>query len=205
MKNIKLSFKLFEYKKTPVYLNISFFIIFLLFPFITTICILASVILHEMGHVYMSKKLGYNVEKILINIFGGAAIVDESYIDNNKNAIKIAMAGPVVNIILSLISFVFCIIFFKYEYIYDNILTLLTINLILTFTNLIPVFPLDGGRILYHTISIFNSKNSKKISSIISIIISSFFLIYAIHQLYFMLIIFTILFIFLNLMRYKEN
>jgi stage IV sporulation protein FB len=203
---MKLSFKIFEYKGTPIYINMLFLALFLFLPVNITISIFIAILLHEMGHIYMAKRLGYNVEKGFVSIFGGGAVVDESYTNDNRHAIKIALAGPVMNIIVSISCFILGIIFLNYEFIFKNIITLLSINLILAFINLIPVFPLDGGKVLLHSLSIYlPEKKSTNISVFISIILSISFLFYAISQSDFLLIAFTILFTIFNLLRLKHE
>jgi stage IV sporulation protein FB len=203
---MKLSFKLFEYKGTPIYINMLFLALFLFLPVNITIFIFIAILLHEMGHIYMAKKLGYNVEKGFVSIFGGGAVVDESYTNDDRHAIKIALAGPIVNIIISIFCFILGLLFLEYDFIFRNTLTLLSINLILAVLNLIPIFPLDGGRVLLHTLSIYlPKKTSTNISAFISIILSISFLFYAISQSDFLLIAFTILFTIFNLMRLKDE
>jgi stage IV sporulation protein FB len=203
---MKLSFKLFEYKGTPIYINMLFLALFLFLPVNVTLFIFIAILLHEMGHIYMAKKLNYNVEKGFVSIFGGGAIVDESYTNNDKHAIKIALAGPIVNIIISMFCFILGIIFLNYDFLFENILILLSINLILAFLNLVPIFPLDGGRVLLHTLSIYLSKKTSiNISVFTSIILSISLFFYAISQSDFLLIAFTILFVIFNLMRLKHE
>lgn len=203
---MKLSFKIFEYKGTPIYINMLFLALFLFLPVNITIFIFISILLHEMGHIYMAKRLGYNVEKGFVSIFGGGAVVNDSYTNDDIHAIKIALAGPIVNIIISIFCFILGLLFLEYDFIFRNILTLLSVNLIIAFLNLIPIFPLDGGRVLLHSLSIYlPKKTSTNISVFISIILSVSFFFYAIKQSDFLLIAFTILFTIFNLFRLKDE
>ena len=109
-----------------------------------------SVLLHELSHSIVSINLGIEVKKISLFIFGGLAQM-EGEPDNPMKELKIAIAGPAMSVFL---FFLFTII--------TSILTLMgapevlivplsyisTINLVLAIFNLVPAFPLDGGRVL---------------------------------------------------------
>ena len=138
-------------------------------------------IIHELGHLLVGILLGMKPEKLEI-IPVGIRVTFKIYIKDINSKIKqtnkleikkifVAIAGPVVNLILIYIAAISKTnIISKINFIYANLL--------LVIINLVPIYPLDGGRILKGIISIFKGKKKaeqtiNKISIIIGIIISA--------------------------------
>ena len=101
-------------------------------------------ILHELGHLVAGMCLKLKPKKIELNPFG-LSVTFEGIGSNFKantqvNKILIAIAGPFVNLICVILAFVLPIGEISTSVVYSN--------LILMLVNLIPVYPLDGGRIL---------------------------------------------------------
>jgi len=111
------------------------------------------VILHEIGHSYLTQRYGYKISGITLFIFGGVSQAEEIP-RNPKMELKIASIGPGISILLGILFYVF------YLFINDlgtsldlqimsiTIGTLAFYNVLLGLFNLIPAFPIDGGRIL---------------------------------------------------------
>lgn len=138
-----MQFKLFNFKGIPVYLKIWFLILFAIMPVTTVIVLFISVLLHELSHSYIANKLGYNVSSVYIDIFNGAALIDTSNMPE-IDSIKVVSAGPISNAILCLAFYGLEKLGLKNEFVTDMI----NINAILFAFNIIPIYPLDGGRIL---------------------------------------------------------
>jgi len=131
------------YKDYPPY-N---FIVDLLFAVLSAIFLFIFVLLHELGHSIVAKKMGIEVKEIDLFIFGGIAMIEEDA-PTPKAEFLIAIAGPLVNLVLgALFLGLYLLIpkdsdlsmFLKYMYI---------VNFAIFTFNLVPAFPLDGGRIL---------------------------------------------------------
>jgi Zn-dependent protease len=101
-----------------------------------------SVLLHELGHSLVARKLGVPVSGIELSFFGGAAkMVDLPRTANHE--IAIAAAGPAVSLVLSGLGFGLAALA------HSPLLALIGwINLIIAGFNMIPALPMDGGRIL---------------------------------------------------------
>lgn len=109
----------------------------------------ASIVLHELGHSYVAIKKGCRVHKITLMIIGGAARIDRLP-STPGGEIVLAMAGPMVSIFLAAVGYTAKILLLRYGYTHaaDIAQWLAQANQWLGLFNLIPAFPMDGGRIL---------------------------------------------------------
>jgi stage IV sporulation protein FB len=107
--------------------------------------VFAVVLLHEVGHVLVALSHGLRVKEIELLPFGGVARIDDYFsIDPGVEA-QIALAGPLTNLVLA--GFVL----FWQQFPFWNWAEaefFLQCNLAMAVVNLLPVLPLDGGRIL---------------------------------------------------------
>lgn len=122
--------------------------------FILTIFI--TVLLHELGHALTAKRFKIKTIDITLLPIGGIAHI-ESIPEKPIEELLITLAGPAVNIALAIITYFFITIPDSQELIIqltkgvnaDNFfLTFFLVNIWLAIFNLIPAFPMDGGRIL---------------------------------------------------------
>jgi Zn-dependent protease/CBS domain-containing protein len=112
----------------------------------TTIILFVSVLLHELGHSMVAMRFGIKVPRITLFIFGGVSQI-ASEPTNAASEFWIAIAGPAV-------SFVLAAIFWELRAVFASIPPMLALtkylallNLMLGAFNLLPAFPLDGGRV----------------------------------------------------------
>ena len=125
---------------------------------IGAIILFVSILLHELSHSLLSIRYGIHVNQIILFIFGGISdIKDET--KEFKKEFKIAVVGPITSYAL---SGIFWILFILVSFLNDNqqnignslssvegiLLYSSMVNLIIGSFNLIPAFPLDGGRML---------------------------------------------------------
>ena len=113
----------------------------------TAILLFASVLLHELGHSYVALRFGMTVRSITLFIFGGVAQIG-SEPPSAKAEFQIAMAGPAVSLALAGGFWVVQPALAGVEPLWGMAKYLAFINLALALFNLIPGFPLDGGRVL---------------------------------------------------------
>lgn len=113
----------------------------------TTLLFFASIILHELGHSLVAIARGIRVQAITLFIFGGVAqITKESTTATSE--FLVAIAGPVVSFILAGLFYLLKLGLTPYSTIATEAFGwLATINLMVAVFNLVPGFPLDGGRI----------------------------------------------------------
>jgi Zn-dependent protease len=103
------------------------------------------VLLHELAHSLMALRFGYRVHDITLWPLGGLARI-EGGMDNPKSEFLIAAAGPATNLVLAALVYG-AILAFGLD---QNLLMryMLFVNILMGLFNLVPAFPLDGGRIL---------------------------------------------------------
>lgn len=114
--------------------------------FLSAISYLICVFLHEFGHGLCAKILGYRLNKITFLPFGASISGKENVFYKPSHEIIVAISGPLVNGILSVICLaVFWLFPSLYVYLEDfyfaNVTTLLF--------NFCPVYPLDGARVIF--------------------------------------------------------
>ncbi|ALI37078.1 Putative zinc metalloprotease Rip3 [Candidatus Nitrosocosmicus oleophilus] len=127
---------------------------------IGTVILFLSVLIHELSHSIVASRYGIKVKQIVLFIFGGVSDIEEEPKDFNKE-FKMAIAGPAVSLVLSALFAIFwwittAIIMSSFDESFKTILIIINgilfyasfLNLILGIFNLIPAFPMDGGRIL---------------------------------------------------------
>jgi Zn-dependent protease/CBS domain-containing protein len=134
-----------------------------------------SIIFHEMSHSLVARRFGLEMKGITLFIFGGVAeMADEP--PSAKAELAMALAGPFSSIILGLILFGINFLAKGSAWpssVYAVINYLAVINLVLAAFNLLPAFPLDGGRVLRSIL--WGWKNNLKWATQIASKIGSFF------------------------------
>jgi Zn-dependent protease/CBS domain-containing protein len=108
----------------------------------------AGVVLHELGHSLVAMRFGFPIESITLWIFGGIAQFREMP-ENWRQELAIAIAGPAVSVALGVISYAaFLVIPAGQDVLLFIAGYLALMNLVLAAFNLLPGFPMDGGRVL---------------------------------------------------------
>ena len=127
-----------SFKINPLTLPV-FLIVILLGHFKNFFLTFLALAFHEMGHLIMMKNARIEINFIKIEPFGITIRLKNSFYKSEKNEILIALGGPLLNLILAL---AFTLIFKeKGRY-------FIMANLSVGVFNFLPLYPLDGGRIL---------------------------------------------------------
>ena len=114
------------------------------------IVITLTAVLHEFGHAIQAEKLGYKLFKITLMPYGAVISGDINGI-KYSDEVKVVLAGPLVNLCIAVaIMAVWWIFPSSYPYTQAALYANASIFLV----NLIPAFPLDGGRLLLATLSL---------------------------------------------------
>lgn len=133
-----------------------------LFGVIAALFLFACVTLHELGHAVMAQRFGIKVEDITLLPFGGLARL-RTIPREPKKELAIALAGPAVNVAIFLVLALVGGVVYRNEtnltpdFLMDELdrgnansllIYLMLANVLLVLFNLLPAFPLDGGRVL---------------------------------------------------------
>jgi Zn-dependent protease len=166
------SFRVFRIAGFDIYINISWLIIIVFltaslalswFPaldkgwstaeywivgFISSILLFVAVLLHELAHSLVARARGLPVSRITLYIFGGVSDLEQEP-QSPGAEFQMAFVGPLVSILIGIVAFLILIPLRSSNSPLAAILEYLFItNILLGIFNLLPGFPLDGGRVL---------------------------------------------------------
>jgi len=132
----------------PLRLNLFFLLTAALYAFTgllpEMLLVFAVVLLHELGHVFCAQSMGIKVKEIELLPFGGVAKLDNFFSIDPRCEIRLALAGPLTNLLLT----AFVLLLQRYPFWYWTYSDLfIRCNLAMAVFNLLPALPLDGGRI----------------------------------------------------------
>lgn len=116
--------------------------------FASALGLFVGVLLHELGHSVVAMRYGYEIDSITLWLLGGVANFAE-FPENWRHELLIAGAGPIVSMGIGVGSYVlFVSLPASFEAIRFVFGYLAVLNVVLAVFNLLPGFPMDGGRIL---------------------------------------------------------
>jgi Zn-dependent protease/CBS domain-containing protein len=152
---------------------------------VTAIMLFASVLLHELGHSVVALRYKIPVRSITLFIFGGVAQIGAE----PPSAIAeflIAIAGPLVSLALAVLFYVVQPLVAGVEPLLGVAKYLAYINLALVLFNLIPGYPLDGGRV-FRAIIWAVTKNMRRatlVAATVGRVFGFLFILFGVSQLF---------------------
>ena len=181
-----------------VKLDYSFFIMLLLFFLLGDTHLyfmyFLFLVLHELSHLIVAKRLGYLPKKLHLSAFGAALEGYDDFLTSDE--LKIVLAGPIFNFFVVIICYL-CFWFYPESFNFLN--KVLTVNLSILLFNILPIFPLDAGRILLCLLSKKKRRfDAVKITKNISLVLVVLMFCFSIF-LFFLSFGFTLGFVSLNL------
>ena len=167
---MRWSFKIAKLAGTDIFIHLTFFLLLTWVAFIQwklngsigaalsgivfILAIFACIVLHEMGHALAARKYGIRTQDIILLPIGGVARL-EKMPDRPIQELWVALAGPAVNVVIVALLAVY--LWITNTLTPDNQLMMTTaafveriigVNIFLILFNMIPAFPMDGGRVL---------------------------------------------------------
>jgi stage IV sporulation protein FB len=149
--------------------------------FIEMVTLFGIVFIHELGHVAAAKHFGWRIKEVKLLPFGGVAVVEELASVPVKEELIVTMAGPLQNLWMILVA---------YPLVLLGVLPaewgmyFIEANLLIALFNLLPVLPLDGGKVLLALLSsMLPYQRAVRMAAMISIGFSILLMLAAILQL----------------------
>lgn len=166
----------------PVKIHPLLFILFPLCAYLDCLprflCHLTLVFLHECCHVAAAYFLRIRVREIALTPLGCTALWEYEAEGSPWREATVAFMGPLFHLCMLSLAYVLC---FLWGIVWPVFTSL---NLLLFVINLLPVYPLDGGRILRCALSFLPKKTVRIVQRGIQILCSLIFLAYFIHRLF---------------------
>ena len=140
---------------------------------VTSILFFISILAHEFGHALVAMRFGIPVQRITLFIMGGIAQIAKEP-QTAGQEFKIALAGPLVSLACAVIAGLAAIILRPLSPLSVPAEWLARVNLALVIFNLIPGFPLDGGRVFRSIVWNFtkNYERATHIAGVVSSVIA---------------------------------
>jgi Zn-dependent protease/CBS domain-containing protein len=120
--------------------------------------VFGSVVLHEMGHALVAIRAGVKVRGIVLLPIGGITFMDDNDPHTGKTArrdIRISAAGPLINLAIGIGAAAACVLLLHMNLLGRPLISPTNLpksfvwsNLLLGLFNLLPAYPMDGGRVL---------------------------------------------------------
>ncbi len=117
------------------------------YSLVFSLVLFTCVALHELGHSYIALKNGIEIRSITLYLFGGVSAMEEIP-RNPRLELQMAFAGPAVSGILGLMGIILSTLLDEGSPLGIMLWMLGFLNIILMLFNLLPAFPMDGGRLL---------------------------------------------------------
>jgi len=149
----------------------------------------ACVVLHELGHAMMALRFGVKTREIVLYPIGGIARLES--IPGGWAELAIALAGPFVNVVLAAACAALLFVMdipdpFRYTPLWQNtglVQRLLAANVLLVVFNMIPAFPMDGGRVLRAILALgLGQQRATKIAALVGQAIAAVFVVLGLFQ-----------------------
>ncbi|MEQ6120741.1 site-2 protease family protein [Reichenbachiella sp. MALMAid0571] len=160
--------------------------------------IFLCITLHEFGHALVARKYNCKTRSITLLPIGGVASM-EAIPENPKEELHVALAGPLVNLVIASFLYLGFLVFGNTMPAFDDVLVigshnflfvLMYANFFIALFNMIPAFPMDGGRVLRAVLATRLSRTkATRITSVFAQVIAVLFILLGFIANFFLIII----------------
>lgn len=149
--------------------------------FLEAVTLFGIVLVHEMGHLAAANGFGWRVREVQLLPFGGVLVVDELGTAPTREELIVSLAGPLQHIWMILVALLMKWVDVGASSWWDYFIEA---NLMIGLFNLIPVMPLDGGKVMQSLLGyLLSYHNTILYTAWISMILSLAIIVIAIIQL----------------------
>ncbi|KRE36701.1 M50 family metallopeptidase [Paenibacillus sp. Soil724D2] len=149
--------------------------------FLEAITLFGIVLVHELGHLAAANGFGWRVREVQLLPFGGVLIVDELGTAPTREELIVSLAGPLQHVWMILVALLMKWVDVGASSWWDYFIEA---NLMIGLFNLIPVMPLDGGKVMQSLLGyLLSYHNTILYTAWISMILSLVIIVIAIFQL----------------------
>ena len=159
--------KIFEFFDIPFYVDVSFLVLLFLFlnsggsfsfGLMQALVLGLSIVAHEYGHALTGRVFGCPTRDINLSMIGGCASM-LAMPRRGWQEFLVSLAGPLVSFALFGLGYAACrFLPIENEFLFDTVWYLYALNFILGCFNLLPGFPMDGGRIFRSVMMLYLSR-----------------------------------------------
>ena len=155
------------------------------------VAIFACVLLHEFGHALAARQFGIRTPRIVLYPIGGVATL-ERMPRNPKQELWIALAGPLVNVVIAavLLPALVPVALILGSGAANWLFYLMLANIVLVAFNLLPAFPMDGGRVFRAICAMFTSyadatRLAANVGKVMAVVFAAVGILYSYYMLIF--------------------
>lgn len=160
---------------------------YLVLGFISALLLFVSVLLHELAHSFVARSRGMPVKNIVLFIFGGVSNIEQEPRSPGAEFFM-AFVGPLVSLLIGALCYGLLFLVRGNQSVLEPILMYLAFtNILLGIFNLLPGFPLDGGRVLRSIVWKItgNQYRATQVATIVGQVIAYLFILLGIWLFFF--------------------
>lgn len=136
------------------------------------VAFIGSTLLHELGHAFAFRHYGCT-SAITVHGFGGMTSSYDAHGLTHKEHIVVSLAGPLAQLLLIGAPLLIALPFSDFDPLVEIVVyVLVLVNVGWALANLLPIYPLDGGQVLYRMLAHRDVRHAWRITTVVSLLIA---------------------------------